>query len=382
MNVAISVVDSRAELKRFIRFPMRLYQGNPYWVPPLIRDEIETLTSGRNPAFEKAEARLFLARRNGGIVGRIAAILSHAANEKYETRNLRFGWFETIDDYDVVRALLDAASDWGRQKGMQTLTGPQGFTDLDPQGCLVEGFDELATISAMHNPPHYAGLLERYGLTKDVDYVEFQAQAPPGTTIPEKMAKMAEWTAKRNGFHLIKYSNIKKLQQERALELFELLDETFEELYGTVPLTHAQKEYYIGKYIPFANPDFIEIAVNDKNEMIGFIISIPSLSRAFQKARGRLFPLGILHILRALRKYDTLDFLLAGVREAYRNKGVDLMMTIDVFRTGLAKGVRVAESNPELEENTKIQNEWKIVPTRQHKRRRIYRMALAQGGRA
>ena len=377
MSVEVSTVGSRRELKAFVLFPMQLYSRNPYWVPPLIRDEMENFTRGKNPAFDEADARLFLARRDGKIVGRVAAILSRAANRKYNTRNLRFGWFDTIDDYEVAQALLSAVEAWGRELGMQTITGPHGFTDLDPEGLLVEGFNELATISVIYNYPYYPGLLERYGLTKDVDYVEFQASAPEGTAIPEKMIKMAEWAARRNGYRLVRYTRISALRKERAQELFDLVDEAFEELYGTVALTQRQKEYYINKYIPFANPDFIEIVVDEQGLMIGFLIAIPSLARAFQKARGRLFPLGFLHILTALRRFDTLDFLLAGVKKDYRGKGVDLIMTIDVFRTGLARGVRRAESNPELELNSKIQSEWKIVSTRQHKRRRIYRKSIA-----
>ena len=285
MSVTVSTVGSRAELKRFIRFPRELYRGNPYWVPPLVFDEIDTLTPGRNPAFEDAEARLFLARRNGRIVGRIAAILSHAANRKYGAKNLRFGWFDTVDEFEVARALLDAARAWGREKGMETLTGPHGFSDLDPEGLLVEGFNELATMTVIYNHPYYPVLLERYGLAKDVDYVEFQAQSPEGAVIPEKMIKLAEWAAKRNNFRLLKYTNVKKLRQERGQELFDLLDESFDELYGTVPLSQKQKEYYIKKYVPFVNPAFIEIVVNQQDVMIGFILSMPSLSRALQKAK-------------------------------------------------------------------------------------------------
>jgi hypothetical protein len=377
MSITISVVTSRAELKRFIRFPEVLYRGNPYWVPPLIRDEIETLTPGRNPAFDNAEACCYLARRDGRIVGRVAAILNHAANTKYGTRNLRFSWFDAIDDFDVASALFGAVEEYGRQKGMSTLTGPHSFTDLDPEGVLVEGFNELATISVFYNHPYYAPLLERYGFTKDVDYLEYQALAPEGTVIPEKMVKMAEWAAKRNGFRLLHFSSIKELQKERAQDIFDLVDEAFEELYGTIPLTQKQKEYYINKYVPFANPEFIKVVVNEKDAAIGFLLSIPSLARAQQKARGHLFPFGILYMLRALKKYDTLDFLMAGVKKDYRGKGVDLMMTVDVFRSALARGVRLAESNPELEKNSKIQSEWKIVPTRQHKRRRIYKKAIA-----
>jgi hypothetical protein len=337
---------------------------------------MELLTPGKNPAFENAEAQTFLALRDGRIVGRIAAILSHAANRKYGTKNLRFSWFDTIDDLEVARALFAAVEDWGKQRGMETLTGPHSFTDLDPEGMLIQGFDELSTIAVMYNYAYYPTLAEQCGFSKDIDYVEFQALPPVGAALPEKTVKLAEWAQKRNNFRIVKYKTVAQAKKERAAELFDVLDEAFEELYGTVPLSRTQKEYFVNKYMSLVNPDFLEIAVNEKDEMIGFIIAMPSLSRAFQKANGRLFPFGFLYILRALKKYDTLDFYLAGVKKAYRGKGVDLIMTIDVFRTGMAKGVRRAESNPELETNSKIQNEWKIVPVRQHKRRRIYRKTI------
>jgi hypothetical protein len=376
MSIDVSVVQSKADLKRFVRFPETLYRGNPCWVPPLIRDEIETLTPGRNPAFDNAEACCFLARRDGKIVGRVAAILNKATNAKYGTKNLRFSWFDAIDDLEVARALFDAVEGWGRAKGMATLTGPHAFTDLDPEGTLIEGFNELSTISVIYNHPYYPALLEGCGFAKDVDYVEFQALAPEGTAIPEKMIKMAEWAAKRNNFRILRYTDIKVLRRERGQELFDLIDESYTELYGTTPLTQKQKDYYINKYLPFANPDYIKVVVNEKDQMIGFMLAIPSLAKAQQKARGRLFPFGFIHIMRALKKYDTLDFLLAGVKEEYRGKGVDIIMTIDIFRTAMAHGIRLAESNPELETNSKIQNQWKVVQTRQHKRRRIYKKAI------
>jgi hypothetical protein len=377
MGIEISAVESKRDLDRFIKFPIELYRGNPYWVPPLIRDERETLTPGKNPAYENAESRLFLALGDGRIVGRIAAILNLAANKKHGTKNLRFSWFDSIDDFETAKALFGAVEDWGRTKGMETLTGPHSFTDLDPEGLLVEGFEELGTIATTYNYPYYPALLERYGFIKEIDYVEFQAQAPPGTEIPERMVKMAEWAQKRGGYHLIKDQSIRRLRKERAQEMFDLIDEAYEELYGTIPLTQAQKNYYVGKYMPFVSADFLKIVVNSENKMVGFLIAMPSLSRAFQKAKGRLFPFGLLHILRALRRFTILDFYLVGVKKEYRGKGVDLTMAIDVFKACLAKGVRLSESNPELENNTKIQNEWKIVSSRQHKRRRIYRKNIA-----
>ena len=377
MSTRVTPVASRSELKSFIHFPHRLYRGNPYWVPPLDLDEMDTLSPGRNPAFEQAEARLFLARRNGAIVGRVAAILSHAANRKYGTRNLRFGWFDVIHSYDVARSLLDAAAQWGRERGMTTMTGPQGFTDLDFEGMLVEGFGERATIATIYNHPYYPLLLERYGFEKDVDYVEFQAVVPPGTSLPERMVTLAEWGAKRNHWHLARCANIKEMRRRYGQELFDLLDESFAELYGTVPLTQKQKEYYLGKYISFARPELIKIVCGEDGKMAGFMIALPSLAGAFQKAHGRLFPLGFLHILRALHRFDSIDFMLAGVRAPFRGKGIDLLMSIDTFRTALSRGVRTAESNPELETNLRIQNEWKIVESRRHKRRRIYRKVIA-----
>ncbi len=376
MAIDVSVVKDRRDLSRFVTFPIGLHGGNPAYVPPLVSDDMSTLSPRKNPAFENAEARLFLARRDGRIAGRVAAILSHAANRKFGTKNLRFGWLDAEDDPEVFAALFAAVEAWGREKGMETLTGPQGFTDLDPEAMLVEGFDELATIAVIWNPPYYPAHLERIGFVKEVDYIEFEAR-PPAGGIPERMQRLAEVALKRSRFRIVRYRSAKELRKARAQELFDLLDEAYAELYGSVPLTDRQKNYYAEKYLPFVNPDLVKVAVDENDRMIGFLIAMPSLSRAMQKAHGRLFPFGFLYILRALKKFDCLDFYLAGVKKEHRNKGVDLVMVVDVFRDALRYGITKAESNPELEANTKIQGEWKFVETRQHKRRRIYRKAIA-----
>jgi predicted GNAT family acetyltransferase len=376
MALEVSVVTGRGELKRFVTYPIGLLGGNPNYVPPLVSDDLSTLSADKNPAFENSEARLFLARRDGRIVGRVAAIISRAANQKYGTKNLRFGWFDTEDDPEVSAALFAAVEAWGREKGMETLTGPQGFTDLDPEGMLVEGFDELATIAEVWNPPYYPAHLERLGFTKEIDYIEFEAR-PPKDGIPERMQRLAEFALKRNKFRIARYRTARELRKVRAQELFDLLDGAYSELYASTPLTDRQKNYYAKKYLPFINPDLVKIAVDENDRMVGFLISMPSLSRALQRARGRLFPFGFLYILRALKRFERLDFYLAGVKKEHRNKGVDLVMVVDVFRDALRYGVKVAESNPELETNRKIQAEWKFVETRQHKRRRIYRKAIA-----
>jgi ribosomal protein S18 acetylase RimI-like enzyme len=376
MAIDISVVKDRRDLSRFVTFPIGLLGRFPGYVPPLVSDDMSTLSPKRNPAFENAEARLFLARRDGQIVGRVAAILSHAANRKWGTKNLRFGWFDSVDDPEVFAALFAAVEAWGREKGMETLTGPHGFTDMDPEGMLIEGFGELGTIATVWTAPYYPALIERLGFTKEVDWVEFLGTTPPDG-IPERMIRLGEFVLKRNKFRIARYPTLKKLRAARQKELLDLIDESFEELYGTVPLTDRQKEYYANKYLPFVNMEFLVLVVNEDDRMIGFMLSIPSLARAMQKARGRLFPFGFLRILRALKKFDRLEFLLAGVKKEYRGRGVDLLMVLDVFKAALKHGVKYAESNVELETNTKIQGEWKFVERRQHKRRRLYRKAIA-----
>jgi hypothetical protein len=378
MGVRITEVRSRRDLKRFVKLPIALHRGNPAYVPPLIRDDLDTLSPKRNPAFADAEVRLFLAARDGKLVGRVAAILNHGANRKYGARNLRFNWLDAADDPEAVRALLAAVEAWGREKGMETVSGPHGFTDLDPEGLLIEGFDELSTIAVLYTGSWLPPLVEACGFAKEIDWVEFEARSPEGG-IPERMIKLAEFALKRNKFRLAKYRSLKEMRRARQQELFDLLDEAYSELHASVPLSAAQKRYYAAKYLPFVNPDFIKIAVDEHDAMIGFLIAIPSLSRALKKARGRLLPFGFIHILRALRHFDRLDFYLAGVKKEHRSKGVDLVMAIDAFRCALARGVTVAESNPELETNRKIQAEWKFVVTRQHKRRRLYHKAIAPG---
>ena len=376
MAVEVSAVTGKRELKRFVTFPIRLHRDDPCYVPPLVSDDMSTFSADKNPAFENAEARFFLACREGRIVGRVAAILSHSANRKYGTKNLRFGWFESVDDPEVPAALFAAVEAWGRELGMETLTGPHGFCDLDPEGMLIEGFGELGTLGALWTPHYCPALLERLGFTKEIDWVEFEGKTPPGG-IPERMVRLGEFVLKRNKFRIARYPTLKKLRAARQKELFDLLDECFAELYGSVPLTDRQKEYYANKYLPFVNMEFLKLVVNEDDRMIGFMIAVPSFSRAMQKAHGRLFPFGFVHLLRAMKKFDRLEFLLAGVKKEYRGKGVDLLMILEIFRAALKHGVKYAESNVELETNTKIQAEWKIVENRQHKRRRLYRKAIA-----
>lgn len=376
MSVDIRLVETKRELKTFIKLPFEIYKGDPNWVPPLIMDEIETFNPGKNPAYEHAEARLFLAYKDGKAVGRITGILSHAANDKYKTKNLRFGWFDTINDYEVARSLLLEVEEWGKELGMETMTGPHGFSDLDPEGMLVEGFDQLPTISVYYNFPYYPEFVEKYGFEKEIDYLEFHSICPQETGIPPKLLRLGERIKERSGIKVHKFKSKRELKK-RTVDLFHLLNEAFEEIYGSVPLSEKQIKYYVQKYFSFVDKDLIQLAVDEKDEAVGFMIAMPSLSKGFQKAKGRLFPFGWFHILRSLRNYEVLDFYLAGVKKSYRGQGVDLLMVLEVLQAALKKGVKYAESNPELETNKKIHAQWKYFNPTQHKRRRIYRKDIA-----
>ncbi len=378
--VRVEPVAGRRALRAFVGLPFSLYRDHPLWVPPLLRDELETFDPRRNPAYARAETRLFLAWRDGRPVGRVAAILNHAANRKWGTRNLRFGWFDSIDDPAVAGALFQAVEDWGRSRGMETLTGPHGFCDLDPQGMLIEGFDQLPTIAVYYNYPYYPRLLEGCGFEKEIDYVEFLTPVPHDGGIPERLLRIEEKLRRRSRVRILEFRHRREVLR-RAPELFTLLDETFEGIYGTVPLTEGQRAYYIRKYIHFVTPQTVKMAVNARGELVGFMLAMPSLSRAFQRARGRLWPFGWWWLWRGLHDREILDFYLAGIREGYRNQGIDLRMVLAMARTALAMGFRLTESNPTLETNTRIHAQWKHFGPRLHKRRRIFRKPLAAPGR-
>jgi hypothetical protein len=372
MDINIKIVKTKKDLKTFIKVPYMIFKDNPYWVPPLIKDELQTFDKKKNPAYESADTRLFVAYKDKKPVGRIAGILSYIANDKYNVKNLRFGWFDTIDDYEVASLLFKAIENWGKELGMESLTGPHGFTDFDPEGMLIEGFGELPTIVTIYNHSYYPELTEKYGFEKDVDYVEFKTMVPHETGIPEKLLRLAQRIKERSGLKVFNFKSKKEILN-RAKEIFELLDEAFEEIYGSVPISNDQIEYYMKNYFSFVNPDMLKIVENEKNEMVGFMITFPNLSKAFQKAKGKLFPIGWYHILKALKKHEVIDFYLAGIRKKYRGIGVDLLMVIEIVKTAMKKGFEYAESNPELEDNKKVHAQWKYYNPTQHKRRRIYK---------
>ena len=368
-TVQLHEVNSRNDLKKFIRFRYDLYRGNKYWCPPLFIDEMRTLRKDKNPAFEYCEARYWLALRDGEIVGRIAAILNRAANEKWGMRNLRFGWFDLIDDEDVARRLLGAVEDWARKLDLKAVQGPLGFTDLDFEGMLVEGFEELSTFATLYNYAYYPRLLESMGYRKDVDWLEYEITTP--TEVPESVARISRFVLSRQKLTLLTPKSAREMKTY-ARGVFQVLNEAFAGLYGTVPLTERQVKTYTDQYFSFINPDYTKLILDAENKVAAFAVAIPSVTRAAQKSAGRLFPLGWLHLLGALRRHDTLDLYLIAVRPDLQKLGLNSILMAEITRCGIENGVRKGESNPELENNEQVQAMWKHYDVRQHKRRRAY----------
>jgi GNAT superfamily N-acetyltransferase len=369
MTVEIREVHTPKELQAFIRFPLSLYRGHPCWVPALSMDERNTLRKDINPAFEYCEARYWLAYKDGRIAGRVAAILNRRHLEKWNQSYLRFGWLDFIDDRQVSAALMNTVEAWAREKSLTAVHGPLGFTDLDREGMLVEGFDELGTLATIYNYPYYPQHLEALGYCKDTDWVEYEI--PVAGEPNEKIAHLVEVIKRRCKLRLLQVSDKKELLKY-APELFEILNDEYKHLYGVVPLSEKQIQSYIKQYFGFISPEYTPIVLNEEGRMVAFGITMPSLSRALQKGRGNLLPLGWFHLLRALRKNERADLYLVAVRAEYQGRGVNAILIDHMYRFFKQQGIQKVETNPELETNSAVQAQWKYFERRQHKRRRCF----------
>lgn len=377
MSVEIKKVTSRKELKQFIRFNYEFYKNNPYAVPDLYDDMLRTFSPGKNAAFDFCEADYFLALREGRIVGRVAAIINRRANATWKKRQVRFGWIDFIDDIEVSRALIDTVKQWGRERGMDTIEGPLGFTDLDAEGMLIEGFDQLSTMATTYNYPYYPRHMEQLGLVKAVDWVEMKIYVPD--EIPEKHLRIADIIRRKYGLHVRKLSGKRGLRRSGLVhDIFRLVNQAYAPLFGFSEMTERQIDQYVGTYLPVLDLRMVTIVENAEGELVAVGISMPSLSHALQRARGRLLPFGWFHLLRALswRRPEALDLLLVAVRPDYQNKGVNALLFTDLIPVYQKLGFKYAESNPELEMNEKVQNQWQYFHTEQHKRRRCYTAPL------
>ena len=377
MSVEIKRVTTRSDLKRFIRFNYEFYKDNKYSVPDLYDDMLHTFSPKRNAAFEFCEADYFLAYREGKIVGRVAAIINHRANEQWDKKTVRFGWIDFIDDQEVSRALIETVKQWGKERGMDTIEGPLGFTDMDAEGMLIEGFDQLSTMATIYNYPYYPVHMERLGLEKSADWVEMKIFVPD--EIPEKHKRISDIIARKYNLHIRKLTSKKEVRESGiGHQIFRLINDAYAPLFNFSRMTERQIDQYVNMYVPVLDLRMVSIVENEQNEIVAVGISMASLSEALQKAKGRLFPFGWYYLLKALlwKRPKMLDLLLVGVRPDYQNKGVNALLFTDLIPVYQQLGFEYAESNPELELNEKVQNQWQYFKTEQHKRRRCYKATI------
>ena len=378
MAITIKQVSSKDDLRRFIKFNVDLYKNNPYAAPDLYEDVINTLDPQKNAAFDFCEAAYFLAYKDNKLVGRIAAIINKKANERWNLKSTRFGWIDFIDDYEVSEALIKAAEDWGREHGMTEIHGPLGFTDMDPEGMLIEGFDELSTMATIYNYPYYAKHLERLGFEKEADWVEFKLVVPENG-IPERYQRIAEIVRKKYNLKVKKFTSRKQLAEQYGQDIFRLINESFSPLFGYSELSPRQIDQYVKMYIPLIDLRMITLITDAEDKLICVGISMPSFTRALQKAKGSLFPFGWYHLAKILflKKYpDTLDLMLVAVKPEYQNKGVNALLFTDLIPVYMNLGFKYVETNVELESNNKVQAQWEYFERKQHKRRRCFKKSI------
>lgn len=377
MPVTIKPVTTKKEMKQFICFNYELYKDSPCAVPELYSDVRDTLDPTKNAAFEFCEAQPFIALRGNEVVGRIVAIINHKANSAWDKKAVRFGWVDFIDDTEVADALFATVEKWGQERGMTEVHGPLGFTDFDPEGMLVEGFDRIGTMATIYNYPYYPTHMERMGYTKDVDWMEYLLTAPK--ELPEKHARITRIVKEKYGLHVVKYTSHSKLARERGTAIFELLNEAYAHLYGYSALSPKQIQQYINSYLPLLDLRLVPIIVDKDDNLIGFGILLPFLAEAFQKARGFMFPFGWWHLIKALKwnKTKTTEMLLVAVKPEYQGKGAVALIFDDIIPVHNQLGYKWSESNPELESNTKMQAQWDYFERENHKRRRAYKKDIS-----
>ncbi|MBQ3575676.1 MAG: GNAT family N-acetyltransferase [Clostridia bacterium] len=373
--VEIREVLNKADLKKFVVYPNKLYKDVPEYMPPFVAEDMADWNPKKNPAFEYCEAKCFLAWRDGKIVGRIGAILSKKANEKWNTRRMRFTQVDFIDDYEVSEALFAAVEKWAKEKGCDEVHGPLGFTDLDREGMLVEGFNEKSMFITYYNHPYYIDHLTRLGYAKDVDWVEFLIDVPYDQPMVEKMQKLSDRVLRMTGLRVAKIRSRRDYKPYLS-KVFDLINICYAGLYGTVELTDEQVKKYAEKFIPMINPELACFVMDEDDNMVAFGVSAPSMAEAIKKNNGHMFPFGFIDLLKALKKNDTLDLFLVAVRPDYQNKGVNAVLMNHVLKGCHKMGITKAETGPQLELNEKVQHQWSLFNYRHHKRRRCFIKAI------
>ena len=374
--VQIKEICKKKGLKKFVRFPDKLYKGNKNYVPELKGDELAMLMPDKNFAFEFCDAKFFLAYKEGRVAGRIGAIVNHKANDLWKQKRIRITRIDFINDLEVSHALLRAVESWGAEMGLTDAHGPMGFTDLDKEGLLIEGFDRMGSTVTIYNAPYYPKHFEAHGYAKDIDWVEFRIKVPePGDKRVARVSRLARKVMARSN---VRYFNMNKMRdvQPIVVQLFELLSECYKDLYGFIPYTKKIAEDYAKRFIPLLNPDYAKFILDENDKLVGVGVAAPSLARAFQKSGGRMLPFGWAHLLYALKNPTELELYLVAVHPDYQMTGLPALLLNDISASAMANGVLYAESSPELETNKKVQDMWKSYDVEQHKRRRAYHKSL------
>lgn len=371
--IQLKEIHSKKEMKQFVLFPFSLYKDNPYWIPPIIKDEIASFDSSKNPVFENAKARFFIALRNNKIVGRIIAIINSYELEKQGIKKMRFGWFDVIDDIEVSKVLLNKVKEIGLENNLEYIEGPIGFNNLDKTGVLVDGFDELGTMITWYNHPYYKEHLEELGFRKEKEYIESKFLFK--NIKIEKYKKASKILQKRYKLTPLNFTNTKDIMPY-VDEMFKLFDKTYSKLSTYVPISDAQVQFFKKKYISFINPEYIKFVVDKEGKLVAFAIVMPSFSKALQKAKGKLFPFGLIHLLKARKQSKDVAFYLIGVDPAYQNKGVTAIIFAEFHKVFIKKEIENCIRTPELEDNIAIHKLWSDFNPRIHKRRRTYRLDL------
>lgn len=381
MSIQIQKVTTKDELKQFIRFNYELYKDCEYAVPDLLEDMLATFNPEKNAAYEFCEAELFLAFRDGMLVGRVACLINHKANATWQCKNARFGWIDFVDDLEVSGALLRHAEEWGKKRGCDKMIGPMGFTDLDPEGMLIEGFDQLSTMATIYNYPYYPKHLEHYGYSHEIDWVERKIYVPINghEAEQERYFKIARRMGERLNLKVRKFKSVKEIKENGYVyKIFDVVNTAYAPLFGFSELTRRQIDTYADEYLRLLDLRLVTIIENGEGEPIGMGVCMPSLARALQKAKGKLFPFGWWHLLKALKwkRSKVVDLLLIAVLPEYQNKGVNALMFADIIPIAKEMGFEYAESNPQLETNHQSQDQWKGLDNEVHKRRRCFQKSL------
>ena len=374
-RIDIKKVSTQMDYKTFVEFPFVLYKDNPFWVPPLVKDEIETLDPKLNPVYQNATASLFLAYKNGEVVGRVAAIINWIEVKEIKKNKVRFGWFDFVDDINVSKTLLEAVISFGKNLKMETIEGPVGFSNLDKAGMLIEGFNEPNTIITLYNFPYYSKHLEKLGFNVAAKWVEYEIKIDDFESSPERVKRFSKLIMDKYELTLLNFKKRKDIIPY-VDQMFELLDKTYNQLQTYVPIQDYQIENYKKRFLKFVNPDYIKCIIDKEGKLICFSITMPSFTEALKKINGKITILNTYYLLKAMRKNNRASFYLIGVHPEYQNKGITAIIFNEMQKLFNKKQIISVETNPELEENTAIQKLWKNYEHRLHKRRATFNKSI------